>query len=48
MIFGGVMEGTGMLKRIAESIISLVNSTDLWLRQRQVCVFSILLHLISI
>ena len=27
MIFGGVMEGTGMLKRIAESIISLVNST---------------------
>ena len=27
MIFGGVMEGTGMLRRIAESIISLVNST---------------------
>jgi len=27
MIFGGVMEGTGMLKRIAEAIISLVNST---------------------
>ena len=27
MIFGGVTEGTGMLKRIAESIISLVNST---------------------
>tara|TARA_B100000989_G_scaffold298917_1_gene291023 strand:- start:5737 stop:7209 length:1473 start_codon:yes stop_codon:yes gene_type:complete len=27
MIFGGVMEGTGMLRRIAESIISVVNST---------------------
>ena len=27
MIFGGVMEGTGMLRRIAESIITLVNST---------------------
>lgn len=27
MIFGGVMEGTGMLKRIATSIISKVNST---------------------
>ena len=27
MIFGGVMEGTGMLRRIAESIISIVNST---------------------
>lgn len=27
MIFGGVMEGAGMLKRIAKSIISLVNST---------------------
>ena len=27
MIFGGVMEGTGILKRIAESIINLVNST---------------------
>lgn len=27
MIFGGVMEGTGMLRRIAKSIISIVNST---------------------
>jgi NhaC family Na+:H+ antiporter len=27
MIFGGVMEGTGMLRRIAEAIISVVNST---------------------
>ncbi len=27
MIFGGVMEGAGMLKRIAKSIISMVNST---------------------
>lgn len=27
MIFGGVMESTGMLKRIAKAIISLVNST---------------------
>ena len=27
MIFGGVMEGTGMLKRIASAIISQVNST---------------------
>jgi Na+:H+ antiporter, NhaC family len=27
MIFGGVMEGSGMLKRIASAIISLVNST---------------------
>ncbi len=27
MIFGGVMEGTGMLKRIASAIISRVNST---------------------
>tara|TARA_A100001015_G_scaffold320421_1_gene446710 strand:+ start:1443 stop:2885 length:1443 start_codon:yes stop_codon:yes gene_type:complete len=27
MIFGGVMESSGMLKRIAKSIISLVNST---------------------
>lgn len=27
MIFGGVMEGSGMLKRIAKSIISMVNST---------------------
>lgn len=27
MVFGGVMEGAGMLKRIAKSIISMVNST---------------------
>ncbi|MEX0724417.1 MAG: Na+/H+ antiporter NhaC [Gracilimonas sp.] len=27
MIFGGVMEASGMLKRIAEAVISLVNST---------------------
>ncbi len=27
MIFGGVMEGAGMLKRIAKAIISMVNST---------------------
>ena len=27
MIFGGVMEASGMLKRIAKAIISLVNST---------------------
>lgn len=27
MIFGGVMESSGMLKRIAEAVISLVNST---------------------
>ena len=27
MIFGGVMEGTGMLRRIAKAIISVVNST---------------------
>lgn len=27
MIFGGVMEASGMLKRIAEAIISMVNST---------------------
>ncbi len=27
MIFGGVMEGSGMLRRIAHAIISLVNST---------------------
>ena len=27
MVFGGVMEGTGMLKRIAREIIKLANST---------------------